>query len=586
MVLNTVVTAKGKKMKKIIRRAIDEDQLIDNLHPLLARIFASRGISKQEELELTLQSLETFHQLKDIDKACQRLYLALKNQENILFLGDFDADGATSTALGVKAMRDLGAKHVDYLVPNRFEYGYGLSVDIVELAFKTKKPSLIVTVDNGIASLDGVEKANSLGIEVIITDHHLSADTLPNAVAIVNPNRKDCLFKSKGIAGVGVIFYVMTAFRRYLIEHNYFIDDKKAPNMAQYLDLVALGTVADVVPLEQNNRILIAQGLARIRRGNMRPGIAALLKVARREHEFLNAADLGFSVGPRLNAAGRLDDMSLGIECLLSNTEKEALELAQALDNLNDERRLIEREMKQEALNVLSKLHLNEQKLPRGLCLYDKNFHQGVIGILAGRLKEQYHRPVVIFAKGDNDMLKGSARSIHDIHIRDLFDEIDKLNPGLIDKFGGHAMAAGLSIEEKKFSVFKSVFEEAVANKLSEESCVGVIYSDGELSGKDLTLDTANLINQAGPWGQHFPEPLFDNTFELLEQRLLSDQHLKMTLRTKDNGQIVDAIAFNVGNKVWPNHRAREVYCAYRLDINRYMGREKLQLIVENLEPA
>lgn len=571
-------------LKKIIKREVQIASALTAYPPLLQRIFSARGITEPAQLEMDLNRLETYQTLKDIDKAVNRLYQALTQQQRVLIIGDFDADGATSTALAVSALKAFGFRHVQYLVPNRFEQGYGLSPAIVELAAE-QQPDLIITVDNGIASLDGVTRANELGIDVLITDHHISPDVLPPAIAIINPNQPGCRFDSKSIAGVGVIFYVMLAFRRKLVDENYFaLSGCRQPNMASLLDLVALGTVADVVSLDKNNRALVMQGLARIRARQCRPGILALLDIGKRDPAFLQAMDLGYVVGPRLNAAGRLDDMSLGIACLLSDNYEQAYQLARTLDELNQERRQIEDTMKQEAFDVIKRLHLNDARLPLGLCLYDPSWHQGVIGIVAGRLKERYHRPTIIFADGDEGMLKGSARSVDGVHIRDVLDAVSKKYPALIDKFGGHAMAAGLSIAKANLEAFKEAFVDEISSHLTEEACISNLFSDGELQGHELTLDTALLLENAAPWGQHFPKPLFDNVFRIIEQRLLAGRHLKMTLQLEGDPNMVDAIAFNIGSEQWPNHRAQRVYCAYHLDVNRYQGRSRLQLMVEHLE--
>lgn len=573
--------------KMIVRKEVELGNALSELPLILQKVYRARGVNNITELETGLQHILNFKNLKDIEKAQDRLFEALVNQQRVLIIGDFDADGATSTALAVSALKALGFQQVDYLVPNRFEQGYGLSVAIVEEA-ALSKPNLIITVDNGIASIDGVERANSLGIDVLITDHHLSADQLPNAIAIINPNQPGCQFESKNIAGVGVIFYVMLALRSKLREEKYFeLQGKALPNMGAFLDLVALGTVADVVALDKNNRALVAQGLNRIRAGQCRPGLKALVNIAKRDLKTLQAMDLGFAVGPRLNAAGRLEDMRLGIECLLANTDNTAQELAAILDDLNIERRQIEAEMKQEAFQVIQKLQFNDkQKMPLGLCLYDANWHQGVIGIVAGRLKEKYHRPAIVFAEGDEQFLKGSARSIAKVHIRDILDAISKKHPTLIEKFGGHAMAAGLTIHKSHLAAFRQAFREELTGHMSEEDCIGQLYSDGELSEQELNLETATVLEQAGPWGQAFPRPLFDNEFELIDQRLLGGKHLKMSLRMDGSHQIIDAIAFNVSDELWPNHRARRIHCAYYLDVNRYQGRTRLQLMVEHLEPV
>lgn len=556
------------------------------ISPVLQRVYAARGIRAETELDKRLQMLLPFDTLTDIDKACLRLQQALNSQERILIIGDFDADGATSTALAVSALRTFGAQHVEFLVPNRFEFGYGLTPAIVEVA-KNWRPDLIITVDNGIASIEGVDAANLEGIDVLITDHHLPADTLPRAVAIVNPNQQGDQFKSKSIAGVGVIFYVMLALRRSLINSGWFnLQGLAEPNMAQFLDLVALGTVADVVALDQNNRILVNQGLIRIRQGLARPGIRGLIDISGREYSRLRESDLGFAVAPRLNAAGRLDDMSLGIDCLLCPDLDKARELASHLNDLNQERRVIEAEMKEQALVAVSKLTQsieNNQQLPVALCLMDHAWHQGVIGILAGRLKERYHRPVIAFSVVNDTELKGSARSVNLLNIRDVLAAIDKENPGLITKFGGHAMAAGLSLQLADFSRFQQAFVAEVARHLDISQCEGSIFTDGSLHEREINLETASILQQAGPWGQQFPEPCFDNIFEVLDQRLVGQQHLKLTLAHSPSATPVDAIAFNIDLNLWPNYRAKKIHAAYKLDINVYQGRSRLQLIIDTL---
>ncbi len=555
---------------------------------VIQRIYAARDIVDEAQLDKRLQALLPFNTLTDIDKACVRLEKALRLQQRILVVGDFDADGATSSALAVAALRAMGALHVEFLVPNRFEFGYGLTPGIIGIA-KQWNPDLIITVDNGIASIDGVDAANEAGIDVLITDHHLPAETLPKACAIVNPNQVGCQFESKAIAGVGVIFYVMLALRRHLSAGDWFqLTDSPEPNMAQFLDLVALGTVADVVPLDKNNRILVYQGLQRIRQGLCRPGVKGLIKVAGKRCETLRESDLGFSIAPRLNAAGRLDDMSLGIECLLSETLEKAMHLASELDELNIERRRIEVEMKDQALVALNALalksDLSESALPAVLCLLDKSWHQGVIGILAGRLKERYHRPVIAFAKASDEEIKGSARSVPGLNIRDVLAAVDKDNPGLIVKFGGHAMAAGITLHPQSFSTFRQALVQEVNKHLDISQCKGELLSDGPLDTNDINLELARLLQLAGPWGQQFPEPLFDNVFEILEQRLVGQNHLKLTLVREFGGEPIDAIAFNVDTKAWPNHRARYLHAAYKLDINEYNGRTRLQLIITSMQ--
>lgn len=520
-----------------------------------------------------------------LDAAVSALEAAIASRQRLLIVGDFDCDGATSTGLAILGLKALGAAEVDFLVPNRFEYGYGLSPEIVAVAAE-RCPDLIITVDNGIASIDGVAAAASHGIPVIVTDHHLPGDALPDALAIVNPNQPGCPFPDKSLAGVGVMFYVLLALRARLRDSGHFVD-RQAPNLAEFLDLVALGTVADVVPLSHANRILVEQGLRRIRAGRCRPGISALLRVSGREASRLVASDLGFTVGPRLNAAGRLDDMSIGIRCLLSESPSEALNLAAELDDLNRERRSIEQSMKDDAMRALSHLQLDASRVPAGLCLYDPTWHQGVVGILASRIKEQFHRPVIAFAEVDDGEIKGSARSIPGLHMRDTLDLVAKRHPKLLSKFGGHAMAAGLSLAKADFDDFKEAFVDAVAEQLSEEQLEAVVHSDGELSPAELSLDNAELLRNAGPWGQAFPAPLFHGRFSLQQQRIVGERHLKMTLAPLDQPQaIIDAIAFNVDTAQWPDPAVREVELVYKLDSNLWRDRLSLQLLVEHLRPV
>lgn len=551
---------------------------------VLERIYITRGVMSDAELDKRLQALLPFDTLMGIQEACIRLEIAIRAQQRILIIGDFDADGATSTAVAISALRGMGALNVEFLVPNRFEFGYGLTPPIVDVA-KRWRPDLIITVDNGISSTEGVDRANELGIDVVVTDHHLPPETLPKACAIVNPNQQGDGFKSKSIAGVGVIFYVMSALRRSLSNSGWFISEGIAePNMASFLDLVALGTVADVVGLDQNNRILVNQGLARIRNGLCRPGMRALIEVAGKKADLLKVSDLGFSVAPRLNAAGRLDDMSLGINCLLADNDETARSYAKQLDELNIERRKIETEMKEQAMADIEKLSLrvdsNSAPLPIALCLFDSSWHQGVIGILAGRLKERYHRPVIAFSQVSPTEMKGSARSIPGLNIRDVLAAVDRTHPELITKFGGHAMAAGLSLKPDAFPSFRDALIHEVGQQIDLSICEGEILSDGSLSPSDLTLDLARLLQQSGPWGQQFPEPLFDNIFEVLDQRLVGQHHLKLTLAHADATEPFDAIVFQVDLKLWPNHRARYIHAAYRLDINTYNGRTKLQFMI------
>jgi single-stranded-DNA-specific exonuclease len=494
----------------------------------------------------------------------------------------------------VLALRAMGAAAVDFLVPNRFEYGYGLTPEIVAVAAQ-RGPDLIITVDNGISSIDGVAAANAAGMRVLITDHHLPGRELPAAAAIVNPNQPGCDFPSKCLAGVGVIFYVLSALRTELRKRSWFARQNIAePNLADYLDLVALGTVADVVPLDYNNRILVQQGLRRIRAGRARPGIKALLEVANRVPQRVVSTDLAFAVGPRLNAAGRLDDMSLGIQCLLTDDPMLARDIAQQLDELNRDRRAIEADMQREALAALDSVHLGEASaLPWGVCLYRADWHQGVIGILASRIKDRYHRPAIVFADADpsqglgGEVIKGSARSIPGLHIRDALDTVATRHPGLLSKFGGHAMAAGLSLAREQFPAFEAAFDAVVREQLSADDLTAVLWSDGPLAAEQFTLELAQSLREGGPWGQHFPEPLFDGEFLLVQQRIVGERHLKMVLADPQQpARILDAIAFHVDTRRWPNAGLEKVRVAYRLDINEWRGQQSVQLLVEYLEPV
>lgn len=569
--------------KKIVRRSVAENST-QVLPHLLHRIYSGRGIKCLSEMERGLNHLLPYENLLGINEAVTLLAESIYAQKNILIVGDFDADGATSTALAMRALKSLGAAHVSYLVPNRFHFGYGLSKELVDVAYKLA-PYLIVTVDNGIANHEGVFHAKKLGIKVIITDHHLPSETLPNADAIVNPNQPNDPFLSKNLAGVGVIFYVMLALRRFLREQNYFNKLAiKEPSFAPLLELVALGTVADMVPLDKNNRILVYQGLQRIRTQQRIVGISALLELNSRPFTKLSASDLGFMIAPRLNAAGRLDDMSLGIECLLTDDLHKARKIAHLLNQLNDERKVIEHTMQKEALSILKNIHVKETNLPIGICLYDATWHQGVIGIVAGRLKERFHRPVIVFAMANEKELKGSARSIAQLHIRDLLADMAVSWPNLIKKFGGHAMAAGLVIDKDVFSLFAQKFNELVTKKLTKEQLENILLTDGSLSTSELSLANAKLLYTAGPFGQAFPEPLFDDIFHVASQYIVGEKHLKLKLHKEDF--FFDAIAFNINLALWPNHRCTKVHVAYKVDINEFQGRQTIQLIVEHLAEA
>ncbi|VXD08615.1 ssDNA exonuclease, 5' --_ 3'-specific [Enterobacterales bacterium 8AC] len=567
------------------REAADASHLPVSLPPLLRRLYALRGVKGEQELERGVKGMLPWQQLDGIDAAVTLLQQAMVERRRIMVVGDFDADGATSTALTVLALRSMGCSAVDYLVPNRFEDGYGLSPEVVEQV-AVRGAELIVTVDNGISSHAGVDLAHAKGMQVLVTDHHLPGETLPAAEAIVNPNLRGCEFPSKSLAGVGVAFYLMLALRARLRDCGWFEQRTLAvPNLAELLDLVALGTVADVVPLDANNRILVHQGLSRIRAGKCRPGIRALLEVANRDARQLAASDLGFSLGPRLNAAGRLDDMSIGVALLLSDDIAQARMLANDLDALNQTRREIEQGMQVEALQLCDQLERSTTELPYGLAMYHPEWHQGVVGILASRIKERFHRPVIAFAPAGDGILKGSGRSVAGLHMRDALERLDTLNPGLMLKFGGHAMAAGLSLEEAKFDEFRQRFGDLVGEWLDPAMLEGVIWSDGELAIQELTLTTAELLREGGPWGQAFPEPTFDGKFRILQQRLVGEKHLKLMVEPLGGGPLLDGIAFNIDTTLWPDSSVKEAELAYKLEVNEFRGNRNVQLLIQHLWP-
>lgn len=573
----------SEESKKIVRRSVySQLELPQSLHPVLARVLAARALSSAAELDYSLERVLPYHGLTDIRSAAELLYQHLQQRSPILIVADFDADGATSCALAVRGLRAMGAAEVSYVVPNRFEFGYGLTPEIVEVAAE-QKPSLIITVDNGISSIDGVAAARQLGIDVLITDHHLPGQQLPAANAIVNPNRDGDAFVSKCLAGVGVMFYVLMALRAYLTERGWFkTNGMAAPNLAQWLDLVTLGTVADVVPLDHNNRVLVEQGLRRIRRGHCCPAITALLQIGGRNQSCVTTSDLGFAVGPRLNAAGRLQDMKLGIECLLCDDLPSALHLAQQLDALNCQRRDIETRMRDEAMTGLDSLEFGQQTL-YGVCVFQEGWHQGVVGLVAARVRERLHRPVIAFAHSGEGELKGSARSIPGLHIRDALDTVAARYPQLIRKFGGHAMAAGLSLRAVDYEEFSRRFNEVVSDMLADEDLHECIYSDGELDDADLNREVAEILRHAGPWGQHFPEPVFDGVFEVVQRRIVGQSHLKLSLLSQ-RGRRLEAIAFNASDENWPDS-VEKVRIVYRLDINEYRGERTAQLVVEHIQP-
>lgn len=546
---------------------------IDGLDPILARLYAARGVSSAEELDYSLAKLAPIGSLEGVDAAVQ--LLIAHRERRIVVVGDFDADGATSTALVLRCLAGFGFADVSYLVPNRFEFGYGLTPEIVDVA-AARGPTLLVTVDNGISSLAGVARARELGIEVLVTDHHLPGNELPKAAAIVNPNLPGSCFASPNLAGVGVAFYLMAALGRALEEQGV---GGAARLPARYLDIVALGTVADVVRLDHNNRILVSQGLARIRAGQSVPGVLSLLSQAGRSAARVTSTDLGFAVGPRLNAAGRLEDMSIGIECLLTDDPATAARLAGVLDQINRERRDIESVMREQAFDAVQSMR--ESGLPSCVCIYDKSWHQGVVGLIASRVREQCHRPVIAFAREREGELKGSVRSVPGVHARDLLEAIATRYPGLITKFGGHAMAAGLTLPEAGFDPFAAAADEELLRRHPDADFSGAILTDGRLPSQALTLQFARALREAGPWGAGFPEPTFEGDFRVVEQRTVGERHLKLrVLAGQDTGQI-DAIAFNQHD---PGIRGR-ARLAYRLDVNEYRGVEAPQLVVEQITP-
>ncbi|MFM2653904.1 single-stranded-DNA-specific exonuclease RecJ [Vibrio owensii] len=567
----------------------DLSLLPDSIPAILKRIYINRGITDVAQLETSARGLHSYQQLGGIDKAVELLFQAIDEKKRIIVVGDFDADGATSSALSVLALRMLGSNNVDYLVPNRFEDGYGLSPEVVDQALELGA-EMIMTVDNGVSSIEGVRYAKENGITVLVTDHHLPGQVLPDVDAMVNPNLDSCAFPSKALAGVGVAFYLMMALCVHMRKQNWFAQQgMQEPKLMELIDLVALGTVADVVPLDENNRILVHQGLQRIRAGKARPGIQALIEVAKRDARRLVASDFGFALGPRINAAGRLDDMSFGVELLMCNNIHAARRMASELDGLNQTRKEIEEGMKQEAMAFCERLQFGENsELPYGLALFQRDWHQGVIGILASRVKEKFHRPVIAFADGGEGTIKGSCRSIPGLHMRDALDFIDTQNPGLIIKFGGHAMAAGLTIKEQDFERFSRLFDDVVKKELDEAALKGVIMSDGELKPEEFSMHVAEQLRSGGPFGQAFPEPIFDGEFKVLHQKLVGEKHLKLMLEPLYKGHptnvMIDGIAFNVDLRRWPDASVKTVRLAYKLDVNEFRGNQSLQLMIDHIE--
>jgi single-stranded-DNA-specific exonuclease len=556
------------------------------LSPSLNRVLEARGITQQAQLDYSLKHLLPPSGLSNIGAAAELLCDAITAQAGIVIVGDFDADGATSCALSMRCLQSFGLQNVSYLVPNRFEYGYGLSPEIVGVA-AMRQPDVIITVDNGISSIDGVHAAQQLGMSVLVTDHHLPGDELPTAEVIVNPNLPGDRFASKNLAGVGVIFYVMLAVRTRLRRLGWFTEMNIAePNMSQFLDLVALGTVADVVRLDRNNRLLVQNGLQRIRQGLACPGIQALLTVGKRNAARLSTSDLGFAVGPRLNAAGRLDDMSVGIECLLADNEDAAMTLALQLDELNRERREVEQGMQDDALVIVDKISVDESSQPSIYLLHDEAWHQGVVGLVASRIKERTQRPVMAMAPGDNEgEWKGSARSVEGVHIRDLLARVDALYPKLMSKFGGHAMAAGLSLPDKNLAKFQSALTLVADEMTKGRDWSQVLWTDGILEADEFNIELADQIRQLTPWGQGFPEPLFEGRFEVVDKRLVGEIHAKLKLRPVGSQTLIDAICFGYLN-THEELPSGEIRAAYRLDVNEFRENLSLQLMIQHIELA
>jgi single-stranded-DNA-specific exonuclease len=561
-------------MPEIFLRAVDEAACAQltaaGCDPRLARLFAARGLATLEDLATTLKALLAPGRLHHVDDAARLLADAIAKSERLLIVADYDADGATACAVGVKALRALGA-NVEYLVPNRFEHGYGLTPEIVRESAK-RSPDWLITVDNGIAAVEGIAEANRLGMRVLVTDHHLPGAQLPAAACIVNPNQAGCGFPSKHLAGVGVIFYVMLALRAELRRRGAFAS-RAEPNLAELLDLVALGTVADVVKLDRNNRILVTQGLARIRAGMASPGIAALLEVAGRSARQAGAYDLGFAVGPRLNAAGRLTDMSIGIECLIADDAERALELAAKLDKLNRERREIEGDMQESALSMVAAVQADDAYT---LSIHRAEWHAGVVGLLASRLKDRFHRPVFAFASEASGKLKGSGRSIAGLHLRDALDLVDKRHPGLLERFGGHAAAAGVTLGANGLDEFRASFESVAREQLTPADLRQRIETDGALAARDLTFGLAQLIKDQ-VWGQGFPEPRFVGQFSVESQKIVGEKHLRLTLGL--DGHRFAAMRFGSADRL-----PASVHAVYRLDVNEFQGASTLQLIIDHVE--
>jgi single-stranded-DNA-specific exonuclease len=570
----------------ISQRSIESttDELDPSMHPVIRRVLLARGVGSEAGLALNLGNMLTPARLSGVQRAARLIADGVMQGESILVVGDFDADGATGTAVAVECLRAMGAERIDFRVPNRFEFGYGLTVPLVE-TLADAPPDLLITVDSGISCNDGVARARALGCRVIVTDHHLPGEIIPPADAIVNPNLHGDGFPSKAMAGVGVVFYLMSVVRQALRDAGWFAGGRREPQMARFLDLVALGTVADLVPLDHNNRVLVRQGLERIRRGLARPGLMALLRIGKRDYRYATASDLGFAVGPRLNAAGRLEDMATGIRCLLSDDSAEALRLAGQLDDLNRQRRGMQDQMQSEAMGQVDTLlrSLEGRELPPALCLFDPGWHQGIVGLVASRVKDAVHRPVIAFApEADGAVcLKGSARSVKGLHIRDVLAYVDARKPGLMRAFGGHAMAAGLTLDSDRLPRFEQALGEAIETILDGEELRAEVLTDGPLTAPDLSLDMALRLEDLGPWGQRFPEPLFDGRFEVIDRRVVGGSHLKMIVRPLDGSEAIDAIAFNRMPADLPE--SGPVRLLYHLGVNRWRNEASCQLMVERI---
>ena len=572
---------------KLTHRQLPEalPELSPDIPLLLQRVYALRGITSMQELDYTTRNLCNYDNLDGTQTAVEIVYSAMQNNKRIMIVGDFDTDGATSTALTVKALKKMGCQHVDYIIPNRFDDGYGLSISVIKRAL-LKKADLIITVDNGVSAIEAVEFAKQSNLTVIITDHHLCPEQLPAADAIINPNLPNCSFPSKHLAGVGVAFYFMSALRAKLRQENWFrTHNLEEYNLASLLDLVALGTIADVVKLDHNNRILVHQGINRIRSGYCCAGIKALLHIARKDPVSFTSTDLAYYIAPRLNAAGRMDNMSLSVELLLCDDYDSALKQASDLDMLNNDRKLIEQTMYKEALSYIQELEQQQSSFPNLLVVYHPEWHQGIIGILSARLKDKHYRPVICFASTEEGILKGSGRSIAGIHLRDLLDELDQNHPDLLVSFGGHAMAVGLSIRENDLERFRKHFETLIDKRLNANTLEQIIETDGEVDSQDFNYAMAKQLKESGPWGEGFTEPTFDGDFIVHQQRLFAEKHLRLVLEPKNGGPIIEGICFNVNLTQWPDNTIKNVKIIYQLDVDDFRGNQTAKLMIRHIWP-